>query len=76
MKHLPNAEVTGPHQSRPQAWPPELSAFADALESVLAAGKADLPSIAAGLNDLGYPAPGGGTWTETTLRARLGELGS
>jgi|GEM_PF-1650110 hypothetical protein len=75
MEHLPTVEVTGPHQSRPPSWPAPLTAFADALEAVLATGRHDLPGIVAGLNERGFPAPDGGKWTEASLRARLAELG-
>lgn len=75
MEHLPTVEVTGPHQTRPSAWPAALTEFADALEAVLAEGKDDPAALAAGLNARGFSTPGGGAWTEASLRARLAELG-
>jgi hypothetical protein len=75
MEKLPHVEVIGPHQTRPSAWPPELTAFADALEAVLGKGDHDLKAIVAGLNAHGSKAPDGTVWTEASLRVRLKELG-
>ena len=76
MKELPSVEVTGPHQTRPADWPREWTEFGDALETLLAEGQHELPGLVAGLNARGYPAPGGGAWTEASLAARLAELGT
>lgn len=75
MEHLPYVEVAGPHQTRPESWPADASALADALEAVLAAGDHDLEAIVAGLNGRGFASPDGAPWTEASLRARLRELG-
>ena len=48
----------------------EVTELADELEAVLAAGADGLPAIVAALNARG------GTWTESTLRQRLAELGA
>jgi hypothetical protein len=76
MEHLPTVEVTGPHQTRPESWPAALTEFADALEAVLAQGDHSLSAVVEGLNRRGAAAPGGGPWTEASLRARLAELGA
>ncbi len=74
MEQLPRIEISGPYQTRPNDWSPELTAFGDALEAVLKEGKHDLKDIVAGLNDRHHTAPDGSVWTEATLKARLAEL--
>ncbi|HXF33598.1 MAG TPA: recombinase-like helix-turn-helix domain-containing protein [Candidatus Acidoferrales bacterium] len=76
MEHLPYAEVTGPYQTRPPSWPPALTEFADQLEAVMATGRHELAALVEGLNERGSTAPEGAAWTQTSLRARLAELGS
>ena len=63
------------YQTRPaQGYPPEASAFADALEAVMADGTHDLPGIAAALNAEGTTVVGRPGWTPETLAAYLAEL--
>jgi len=60
-------------QTAPQPpYPPEASAFADALEAVMADGTHDLPGIVAALN----ARAGAGTtpWTPERLAAELAAL--
>lgn len=70
-------EVIGPHQTRPSSWPHEATLLADELEAVFAAGANDLVAVVGALNARGTSrAPDGGPWTESSLRARLAELGA
>ncbi len=75
MEQLPTVDITGPYQTREREWTPELSAFGDALESVLASGVHDLAGIVAGLNAAGSATPAGSAWSEASLRSRLADLG-
>ena len=75
MEQLPTVDITGPYQTRGREWTPDLSAFGDALEGVLAAGVHDLAGIVAGLNACGSKTPAGSDWSETALRSRLADLG-
>ena len=70
-------EVIGPHQTRPPVWPREATVLADELEAVFAAGANDLVAVLGALNARGTSsAPDGSPWTESSLRARLAELGA
>ena len=65
------------HQTQPD--PPyaaEVTAFADALESIMADGTYDLAAIAAGLNARRVAAGGHGSWTPETLSAYFARLAS
>jgi hypothetical protein len=63
------------NQNRPeQAYAPEVTAFADALEAVMADGTHGLAEIAAGLNARHVAAGGRSNWTPETLSAYLAEL--
>jgi hypothetical protein len=74
MEKLPTVDITGPHQTRPERWLPEWTAFGDHLEAVMAAGVHDLEAIAVGLNERRAPSPDGAPWTTASLAARLAEL--
>ena len=75
MQQLPTVDITGPYQTRGREWTPDLIAFGDALESVLAGGVHDLAGIVAGLNACGSTTPAGAAWSEAALRSRLADLG-
>jgi hypothetical protein len=63
------------NQTRPeQPYSPEVTAFADALEGVMADGTHDLAGIAAGLNARRVAAGGRSNWTPETLSAYVAEL--
>ncbi len=63
------------NQTRPgQAYAPEVTAFGDALEAVMADGTHDLAGIAAGLNARHVAAGGRSDWTPETLSAYFAEL--
>ena len=51
------------------------TALADALQAVFAERIYELPAIVARLNGIGLAAPGGGAWSEASLRAELQRLG-
>ena len=55
-------------------YPPEVTAFADQLESIMADGTHDLAGLAAALNARRIVAGGRSEWTEETLRAYFAEL--
>jgi hypothetical protein len=63
------------NQTRPeQPYAPEVSAFADALEAVMADGTHGLAEIAAGLNARHVAAGCRSNWTPETLSAYFAEL--
>ena len=63
------------NQTRPVAgYPAEVTAFADALEAVMADGTHDLEGIAAGLNARDIVSGGHACWTPETLAAYFAEL--
>jgi hypothetical protein len=63
------------HQTRPDPpYPPEVTAFADQLEAIMADGTYDLGAIVAALNARGVSAGGHGTWTPESLSAYFAEL--
>ncbi len=63
------------HQTRPDPpYPPEVTAFADQLEAVMADGTHDLAAIAAALNSRRVVSGGHGSWTPETLSTYLAEL--
>ncbi len=63
------------YQTRPDPpYPPEVSAFADHLEAIMADGTYDLPAIVAALNARGASAGGRERWTPETLSAYFAEL--
>jgi len=63
------------NQTRPeQPYPPEVTAFADALEAVMADGTHGLAEIAAGLNARHAAAAGRSNWTPEILGTYLAEL--
>jgi hypothetical protein len=63
------------NQTRPeQPYGPEVTAFADALEAVMADGTHGLAEIAAGLNARRVTAGGRSNWTAETLGTYLAAL--
>ena len=63
------------NQTRPKhAYTPEVTAFGDALEAVMADGTHDLAGIAAGLNSRHVSAGGRSDWTPETLGSYLADL--
>lgn len=63
------------YQTLPKdGYPPEATAFADALEDVMADGTHDLPAIAAALTSRGIIANGHTEWTPENLSAYLATL--
>jgi hypothetical protein len=63
------------HQTRPDPpYPPEVTAFADVLEDIMADGTHDLPAIAAALNARHVVSGGHGSWTPEVLSAYFAEL--
>jgi hypothetical protein len=63
------------HQTRPDPpYPPEVTAFADQLEAIMADGTYDLGAIAAALNARQVSAGGHGAWTPESLSAYFAEL--
>jgi hypothetical protein len=63
------------NQTRPEhPYAPEVTAFADALEAVMADGTHGLAEIAAGLNARRVSAGGRSNWTPETLSAYFAEL--
>ena len=63
------------HQTRPEPpYPPEVTAFADALEAIMGDGTHELDGIAAALNARGVAAGGRTRWTPATLSAYFAEL--
>jgi hypothetical protein len=63
------------HQTRPDpAYPPEVSAFADELEAIMADGTHDLAAIAAALNARGVASGGHTAWNPETLAAYFAAL--
>ena len=63
------------HQTRPGApYPPEVTAFADALEAIMADGTHDLAGLAAALNARHAVAGGHATWTPEILGAYFAQL--
>lgn len=63
------------NQTRPkQPYSPEVAAFADALEAVMADGTHDLAGIATGLNARHVAAGDRSNWTPETLGSYLADL--
>jgi hypothetical protein len=63
------------NQTRPeQPYAPDVTAFADALEAVMADGSHGLAEIAAGLNARHISAGGRSNWIPETLSAYFAEL--
>jgi hypothetical protein len=63
------------HQTRPNPpYPPEVTAFADELEAIMADGTHDLAAIAAALNARGIVSGGRAAWSPETLAASFAEL--
>jgi hypothetical protein len=63
------------HQTGPEPpYPPDVTAFADELEAIMADGTHDLAAIAAALNDRRPSARGRRDWTPESLSAYLAEL--
>ena len=63
------------YQTRPDPpYPPEVSAFADHLEAIMADGTYELPAIAAALNARHVSAGGRDSWTPASLSAYFAEL--
>jgi hypothetical protein len=63
------------YQTRPDPpYAPEVTAFADSLESIMADGTYDLPSIAAALNARHVVSGGHETWTPEILSAYFAKL--
>jgi hypothetical protein len=65
------------YQTRPTPpYPAEATAFADALEAIMADGTHDLDGLAAGLNARRITAGGYSDWTPATLSSYLAALAS
>jgi hypothetical protein len=63
------------YQTRPDPpYPAEVTAFADALEDIMADGTYDLGAIAAALNARHLSSGGHATWTPETLSAYFSQL--
>ena len=63
------------YQTRPDPpYPAEVTAFADALEAIMADGTCELAAIAAALNARHIVAGGHGAWSPETLSAYFAEL--
>jgi len=63
------------HQTRPDPpYPPDVTAFADELEAIMADGTHDLAAIAAALNARRPSARGRRNWTPESLSAYFAEL--
>jgi hypothetical protein len=63
------------HQTRPDPpYPPDVSAFADELEAIMADGTHDLAAIAAALNARGIASGGHTAWSPETLAAYFAAL--
>lgn len=62
-------------QTRPDPpYPAEVTAFADALEAIMADGTHELAAIAAALNERSICSGGRERWTPETLSAYFAEL--
>jgi len=55
-------------------YPPEVTAFADQLEAIMADGTHDLDAIVAALNARGVASGGHTTWTAESLSMYFGQL--
>lgn len=65
------------HQTQPDPpYPAEVTAFADALESIMADGTYDLAAIAAALNARRIASGSRESWTPETLSAYFAQLAS
>jgi hypothetical protein len=63
------------NQTRPEKpYPPDVTAFADSLEAIMADGTYDLAAIAAALNARGVVAGGHESWTPERLSTYFAEL--
>jgi hypothetical protein len=66
------ADLSNPNPPNP--YPPEVDAFADALENIMRDRTYALGDIAAGLNQRGISCAGNASWTPETLAAYLAQL--
>jgi hypothetical protein len=66
------ADLSNPNPPNP--YPPEVDAFADALENIMRDRTYALDDIAAGLNKRGITCGGNASWTPEALAAYLAQL--